>query len=90
LARNWSITSDSLSVWLARHLGAEHLVLVKSVQVECGEARPEELVRRGLVDQEFPRMLPFMQGRTRLLGAHHIARFSDLILGNAVMGLEVL
>ncbi len=28
--KNWQVTSDSLSAWLANKIGAEHLVLVKS------------------------------------------------------------
>jgi aspartokinase-like uncharacterized kinase len=30
IPKNWQVTSDSLAAWLAKKLGAEHLVMVKS------------------------------------------------------------
>lgn len=53
IAASWDVTSDSLAAWLARRIGASHLVLVKSVAVPppvTGEA----LAAQEIVDPAFP------------------------------------
>jgi aspartokinase-like uncharacterized kinase len=54
LARDWSVTSDTLAAWLARRCGAEHLLLVKSVAFEADTVALSHLVREGIVDPAFP------------------------------------
>lgn len=54
IPQNWSITSDTLSAWLARRLSAERLVLVKSCTVPGQVLDPVELSRLGVVDPAFP------------------------------------
>lgn len=49
---SWRITSDSLSAWLARTLGADELILVKSVKIAHGAA-VSELVQNQVVDAAF-------------------------------------
>ena len=52
---SWDVTSDSLAAWLARHIGAQHLVLAKSCAVPAelsGDARA--LSAAGIVDAAFP------------------------------------
>jgi aspartokinase-like uncharacterized kinase len=51
---SWDVTSDSLAAWLARRLGAERLVLVKSCALPKGETAMAELSRKGIVDAAFP------------------------------------
>lgn len=53
IPQSWDVTADSLAAWLARKLGAERLVLVKSIAAP----RPLDvaaLAARGLVDRAFP------------------------------------
>lgn len=50
---SWSITSDSLALWLAERLGAAALLLVKSAPLPAG-ADAAELATAGLVDEAFP------------------------------------
>ncbi|MEW5789295.1 MAG: amino acid kinase [Pseudomonadota bacterium] len=50
---SWAVTSDSLALWLAGHLGAAALGLVKSRLPEPGLDAPG-LARAGLVDEAFP------------------------------------
>jgi 5-(aminomethyl)-3-furanmethanol phosphate kinase len=53
IPQSWDVTADSLAAWLARRLGAERLVLVKSVAAP----RPLDiaaLAADGLVDKMFP------------------------------------
>lgn len=54
LARDWSVTSDSLAAWLADRLGADGLLLIKSAPGPYPET-PEALAAAGLVDAAFPR-----------------------------------
>ncbi len=57
IPKNWQVTSDSLSAWLANKIGAEQLVLVKSRQLPL--AKPDNttplqtLVEDGLIDTQF-------------------------------------
>ncbi|ODU01644.1 MAG: hypothetical protein ABS89_07030 [Thiobacillus sp. SCN 63-1177] len=46
------MTSDSLAVWLAHHLGAEALALIKHGESDAGDIRA--LADAGLVDSAFP------------------------------------
>jgi len=52
IPESWSVTSDSLAVWLAHHLGAEALALVKHGEGDAGDIRA--LADAGLVDSAFP------------------------------------
>jgi 5-(aminomethyl)-3-furanmethanol phosphate kinase len=53
IPQSWDVTADSLAAWLARRLGADRLVLVKSVAAP----RPldvDALAAFGMVDEAFP------------------------------------
>lgn len=52
LPLDWSITSDGLAAWLGAKIGAERVVLVKSVAMTAG-ASAERLMRDGVVDPMF-------------------------------------
>lgn len=56
IPESWDVTSDSLSAWLARRIGAKRLMLVKSTAAPR-PLDPELLAARGLVDPLFPRFL---------------------------------
>lgn len=58
IPKNWQLTSDSLSAWLAKKLGAEQLVLVKSKTLKVYRASTtfQTLVHDELVDSEFSNM----------------------------------
>ena len=51
---SWAITSDSLAAWLARKIGAEHLLLVKSASIPPGGLPASRLAAQGWVDPAFP------------------------------------
>lgn len=46
---SWELTSDSLAAWYAREAGATALLLVKSVDVSCGD----DIAASGVVDPLF-------------------------------------
>lgn len=53
LPANWDVTSDSLAAWLALRLKAEHLILVKSAEVDAGIVECRTLQANGVVDRAF-------------------------------------
>jgi aspartokinase-like uncharacterized kinase len=63
----WSVTSDSLSLWLARTLGADRLVLVKSADAAPG-ADAAALAAFGLVDEAFPAFAAGFAGSIAIAG----------------------
>jgi aspartokinase-like uncharacterized kinase len=67
IEENWRVTSDSLALWLARALGADLLLLVKSAGMPEGEATAEALARTGLVDAAFPAWRAGFEGEVRLV-----------------------
>jgi aspartokinase-like uncharacterized kinase len=54
LPHAWAATSDSIAARMARVVGAERLVLLKSIDIPAGTPW-EEAARRGWVDGYFPR-----------------------------------
>lgn len=69
IPRSWDVTSDSLAAWLATELGADGLVLVKSVAITAGSTL-EDLARRGVVDPLLPRFLGAIPCRCIDAAAH--------------------
>lgn len=53
IAASWAMTSDSLAAWLAKKIGANRLILIKSAPCPT-EFSLETLVAQGLVDELFP------------------------------------
>lgn len=50
IAQNWSITSDSLSAWLANQIGAHHLVMIKSVNLKPYQLKQCDLITTLMAD----------------------------------------
>lgn len=53
IAASWSITSDSLSAWLAQTFTAEQLLLVKSVNFSQSQTTVEQIILNETVDSAF-------------------------------------
>ncbi|MBM3351395.1 MAG: uridylate kinase [Betaproteobacteria bacterium] len=74
ISRNWQITSDSISAWLARKLSAEYLVLVKSAPLatyrELSPVDGRILSQHGLLDPCFPGYINEDGFHTYLLNKH--------------------
>src|SRR5262249_13975254 len=62
ILHHWDVTSDSLAAWLARRLGAAHLILVKQGGRQPPPLDAETLAEHGLVDRAFPQMSRGMAG----------------------------
>lgn len=54
LPQSWDVSSDSLALWLAERLKAQHLILIKSVQADGMSLR--KLAAVGRVDSYFPQL----------------------------------
>ena len=52
IPQNWTVTSDSLSVWLAKELKADQLILIKRIKID-GDATIKELGKANIVDDSF-------------------------------------
>lgn len=63
---SWDLTSDSLALLLARRLGAEELLLVKSGALPGPPATAASLAASGLLDAAFPRLAAGYHGRIRV------------------------
>jgi 5-(aminomethyl)-3-furanmethanol phosphate kinase len=57
ISQSWTVTSDSLALWLARRLGAECCCVIKSIRRQGPKPSAEQLARNGVVDEAFPAML---------------------------------
>ncbi|GEP04866.1 uridylate kinase [Methylobacterium oxalidis] len=71
IPESWSVTSDSLALWLAAEVGAAACILVKAAPCPPG-AGPAELARLGLVDAAFPDFAARYGGRIELRGAERV------------------
>ena len=58
LPESWSTTSDSLAAWLARVVGAQTLILFKSMTPAKQFTTPQSWVEQGIVDAAFADTLP--------------------------------
>ncbi len=52
---NWSVTSDSLALWLAERLNAERVILIKSCPIPPFETW-QQLADADIVDRAFPEL----------------------------------
>jgi dihydroneopterin aldolase len=57
IPQSWTVTSDSLALWLGRRLGAACCYVIKSIKRERGKLSAGQLARDGVVDEAFPAML---------------------------------
>jgi len=86
LPASWDTTSDSLAAWFAWRLGAQRLVLVKSLHFAAGAAPAGALCAAGIVDRAFPHALARMGVPTLLLGPDDAPRLEALLRGGRARG----
>jgi aspartokinase-like uncharacterized kinase len=67
IPEDWSVTSDSLGLWLACAIGARRVAILKSVDPAPG-ADPAALSRQGIVDGAFPAFAARFSGGIDILG----------------------
>lgn len=85
LETNWNVTSDSIAAWLASHLNAERLILVKSCRLPGAPFDARALSVAGIVDRAFPGFIHGACFDTVLLGKTQIDDLRDLLQGERPM-----
>lgn len=80
VSANWNLTSDSLALWLASHLNAEHVMLVKSSSTNKLNAR--ELSESGMVDKDFPEFVKKSETAIWWLDQNDKGALKDLLKTN--------
>jgi aspartokinase-like uncharacterized kinase len=96
LPHGWHVTSDSIAAWVAAELGAERLVLLKSVEgvFDAGgalvaQAGAAEASAGNLVDGHFPRALaPHLE--CWILSGRHPERLLELLTEGRTRGTSIL
>ena len=64
---SWDVTSDSLALWLARAIGAPHLLVIKHVETSP-EATVHSLVAQSVLDAAFPHFFDTYPGAVHVVG----------------------
>ena len=77
VSANWNITSDSLSLWLAAQLNAEHTMLVKSLSSKNLNAR--QLSESEMVDKDFPEFVKKSQSSVWWLAQNDVGALENLL-----------
>ena len=67
IPERWSVTSDSLALWLATELCADRLMLVKAAEPPAG-GDPGTLAAAGFVDEAFPAFARVFSGEILVIG----------------------
>jgi aspartokinase-like uncharacterized kinase len=75
IPETWNVTSDSLALWLAGRLGAERLILIKSILRKGAGLSAGVLANDGVIDAAFPGMLEAASFPVTLLGRGEQAAF---------------
>ncbi|MFK7794218.1 MAG: uridylate kinase [Gammaproteobacteria bacterium] len=73
--KNWQTTSDSLALWLACKISANHLCLIKSAEID--DKSTDELINSNLVDDYFPIAIKNYSGKTHFYHASQSNNFSQ-------------
>lgn len=90
LPKSWEITSDTLSAWLAKELGAKRLLLIKSADIgsklHVGVA---DLIKAGIVDPLFPHFAVASGADVFIAGPQWLASAGTLLAQGQVPGSRV-
>jgi dihydroneopterin aldolase len=86
---SWDVTSDSLAAWLAGHIGAEQIVLVKHGGPFGNPVRAVDLAERGVVDRAFPRFLAASGALASIVAAKNYASAGRVIRGRGMLGTSI-
>ena len=78
---NWSVTSDSLALWLANKLGAENLFLIKSAGPPGEPHTAEGLSKEGFVDLAFPEFLRHSSVSSYIAGPNDQGNLASVLAG---------
>lgn len=86
---NWEVTSDSLALWLARHLNAERLVLVKGCDL-TPDSTLADLSSMGVLDSRFPQWARDASFPIEVVPGDDIGRVRDALIGTSAVVPPIL
>ncbi len=90
IEHSWDVTSDSLAAWLARKIGANRLLLVKSVNLGDRKISAEELSQQGIVDVAFPSYLRQAKFTTVIVQREHYKVIPQMLNSGTTAGTQVV
>ena len=90
IEHSWEVTSDSLAAWLARKIGANRLLLVKSVKLGERKISAEELSQQGIVDAAFPSYLRQGKFTTVIVQQEHYKVIPQMLNSGTTAGAQVV
>ncbi len=82
LDANWSVSSDSIAAWLAGHLNAERLILIKSCRLPGTPFDASALAAGGIVDRAFPKFIDEACFETSLLEKTQLGVLQEMLHGD--------
>jgi len=89
IVQDWTMTSDSLSVWFANQLSAAGMLLVKSCSIPSGRIIASQLSNHEVVDQAFPAMAAQASYPIRIMQRENYLQLDDLLTGRGCDALSV-
>jgi dihydroneopterin aldolase len=87
---SWQVTGDSLAAWLAGHIGAKRLLLVKHVELSSERVAVADLVARGIVDPAFPRFFDASGVEASIIGPAGHAAVAAALRSGAMIGRRIV
>lgn len=89
IPQSWTVTSDSLALWLAGRLGATACYVIKSVARKFAAISADQLARDGVVDEAFSSMLRQPGVKAYLLGRGDQTAFAKMLAGAGACGASI-
>lgn len=86
IPQSWTVTSDSLALWLAGRLGAGSCYVIKSIARRLAAISADQLARDGVVDAAFPSLLQRSGVKAYLLGRNDQTTFTEMLAGAGACG----
>jgi aspartokinase-like uncharacterized kinase len=89
IPQSWTVTSDSLALWLSGQLGADSCYVIKSVVRKFAAISADQLARDGILDAAFSSMLQQTGVKAHLLGRGDQIAFAKMLAGAGACGTSI-